>query len=119
MSRDLKTAVLDRDDFLQRVEGDMELARDLVELFLEDLPERMSDLRQALAGSNLELVHERAHSLKGSIANFSAHPAFEAARDLDELARSGIREGLDEAFARLENELQRAQRELKNLVKIS
>ena len=42
------TPVVSRDELLQRVEGDMQLLQDHVEVFREDLPERLRALRDAL-----------------------------------------------------------------------
>jgi signal transduction histidine kinase/DNA-binding NarL/FixJ family response regulator len=45
---------------------------EIIDLFLEDTPERMEDLRHAIAAGEAELLRTAAHSLKGSSSNLGA-----------------------------------------------
>jgi len=110
------TPVVSRDELLQRVDGDMELLEELVDLFLEDLPDRLQGLREALDQDDVPQVHELAHSIKGSVSCFAAAAAFEAASQLTDLARSGTRNGLKEAIDILEQEMTRLQPALQEIV---
>ncbi len=112
----LPTPIVSRDELLQRVDGDMELLEELVDLFLEDLPARLQGLREALDHDNVPLVHERAHSIKRSVSCFAAAAAFEAASQLTDLARGGATQGLKEAIDILEQEMTRLQPALREIV---
>ncbi len=105
----LPIPIVSRDELLQRVDGDMELLEELVDLFLEDLPARLQGLREALDQNNVPQVHELAHSIKGSVSCFAAAAAFEAASQLTDLARGGATQGLKEAIDILEQEMTRHQ----------
>lgn len=81
-------AVLDRALALERVDGDLELLREIAVLFLENLPLWLGELRDAAARHDLQTLSHSAHGLKGSIANFGAHPAFQAALTLEMIGRN-------------------------------
>ena len=62
----LPIPIVSRDELLQRVDGDMELLEELVDLFLEDLPARLQGLREALDQNNVPQVHDAGSSRKGA-----------------------------------------------------
>jgi len=113
------TPIVSRRELLKRVDGDMELLQDLVDVFLEELPQRLEALRAALDQDDLEGLHEKAHSIKGSVSNFAAAAAFEAASQVNDLARSGTRDGLKQAIDVLEQEMSRLQPALREIVESS
>jgi HPt (histidine-containing phosphotransfer) domain-containing protein len=113
------TPIVSRRELLKRVDGDMELLQDLVDLFLEELPQRLEALRAALDQDDLESLHEKAHAIKGSVSNFAAAAAFEAASQVNDLARSGTRNGLKQAIDVLEQEMSRLQPALREIVESS
>ncbi len=111
------TPVVSRDELLQRVEGDMKLLQDLVEVFREDLPGRLRALRDALERDDLDAVFAGAHAIKGSVSTFAAAAAYEAASQLEDLARSGKDDGLKAATDVLEREINRLQPALREILK--
>ena len=111
------TPAVDRDELMARLEGDAELLGELVQLFLDDLDERMQAIAAAVRSSELELLHRESHTLKGSVGNFAATRAFEAAQRLDDLARAGSLEGLAEAHAELVDAMAQTRVELEEMVK--
>ena len=46
--------------------------RELIELFLQDIPQRFAELEQALAKGDGPLLTRAAHTIKGSCSNFGA-----------------------------------------------
>ena len=68
---------------LERVDGDVELMNELGELFLSECPQRMEEIRQAIIQRDGHRLEQRAHALKGSVGNFGAGEAFEAAGRLE------------------------------------
>jgi HPt (histidine-containing phosphotransfer) domain-containing protein len=46
--------------------------RELIELFLQDVPERLAELEQAIAKGDAPLLTRAAHTIKGSCSNFGA-----------------------------------------------
>ncbi len=90
---------------LGRVGGDEELLREISEIFLEQCPEALSEVRDAVASTNPEALQHAAHSLKGSISNFGAKAAFDAALRLELMGRQGDLSGSAEALSDLERAL--------------
>ena len=106
-------ASLDRQVALSRVGGDVELLKEIAVLFLEDYPKSLADLRDAAARDDAKALERAAHGLKGSVANFGAAAAFEAARALEEFGRArnlapaaALIAQLDQALATLRIELE-------------
>jgi PAS domain S-box-containing protein len=98
---------IDTASVLARVEGDVELLRELVALFLKDLPEMLTNLCDAVTAGDASAIERTAHKLKGSVGNFSAQPAFEAALKLEILGRDANLSAAKPAYAELENEFRR------------
>jgi two-component system, sensor histidine kinase and response regulator len=82
-----ETAV-DRELALSRVGGDAELLKEIAELFLDEYPRVLDELRDAIARGNAKDVERTAHGLKGSVSNFGARTAVEAARVLESMGRA-------------------------------
>jgi PAS domain S-box-containing protein len=68
---------------LERVDGDRELMRELAGLFLGECPQRMAEIRQAIDRKDGPGLQRAAHYLKGSVGNFAARAAHEAAGRLE------------------------------------
>jgi two-component system sensor histidine kinase/response regulator len=99
--------ILDRHDVLYRFDDDLELLREAVQDFLEECPKRLSELREALARGDSDAVARLAHALKGSVGNFAARHAVEAAQKLETMGREAeIARGSD-ACSELEEAIER------------
>jgi HPt (histidine-containing phosphotransfer) domain-containing protein len=53
-------------------EGESDLLAELIDLFLQDAPERIASMRSAVDGGDWTALAERAHSLKGSCSSLGA-----------------------------------------------
>ncbi|MGE0679975.1 MAG: response regulator [Candidatus Binatia bacterium] len=98
-------AVFDQWAVLERVEGDVELLREVVGLFFEEAPELLSAIREAIARRDSMKLEYAAHSLKGTVSNFGARAAREAALRLEVVGRSGDLTYAEPACAELEKEI--------------
>ena len=99
--------ILDRKTLWERVAGDADLLREIIELFLADCPERLLELHEALTHQDFPALARAAHRLKGALGNISANHALAAVRRVETAARAGDVQAATEALARLENELAR------------
>jgi hypothetical protein len=106
--------VLDGRAALERVGGDKELLRELIEMFLADGPRLWEDVADALARGDAQKLGRAAHALKGSISAFSAAGAWSAAQRLEALAEQGGPAAAD-AAAQLETEMGRLQSALEKI----
>lgn len=98
-------ASLDRQVALSRVGGDLELLKEIAVLFVEDYPKSLLELRAAADRGDAHAVERAAHGLKGSVANFGAADAFEAARSLEASGRAQQISGIGPVIAELERAL--------------
>jgi two-component system, sensor histidine kinase and response regulator len=113
MSQELQGTGMDHEVALARVGGDAELLREIADLFLDDYPNVLVELRAAAERGDAKAVERTAHSLKGSVANFGARSAVDAAfriesmgrdRELSEVAQ--VLQTLEVALAELRPELE-------------
>jgi signal transduction histidine kinase/DNA-binding response OmpR family regulator len=101
------TADLDEAEFLVTVGGDRELAIELVQIFLEELPSRMREIRSAVEQSDSVRLRFCAHALKGSAGAITARQVAFAAGSLEAMAHSEVLEAAADALAELENHVNR------------
>ena len=92
---------------LERVGGDEELLKEIAGLFLEDAQKSMALIRAAIDESDEMALQRSDHSLKGSVANFGAEEAVEAAFQLEKMGVDGKLEGASDAFRVLDSEMQK------------
>ena len=82
-------------------------------LFLDDLPGMLSEIRVAMASQDSTALGRASHALKGSVSNFGARYAFEAALRLEKIGGSGDLSQAVAAFAQLEQEFARLEEALR------
>jgi two-component system, sensor histidine kinase and response regulator len=90
---------------LARFDGDAELARELVGMFIEECPKYLSDMYEAVRGGNAKALEHSAHTFKGSVGNFSTTGAHESALRLEMLGKSGDLTGASEILTLLQEQL--------------
>ena len=106
---------LDRKEALARVGGDTQLLAEISALFLQDLPRGLGELRKAVAARDAAAIERHAHALKGSVSNFGAHEARDAAQDLETQARTNSLATIDASLSKLEHALSLLRPELESL----
>ncbi len=74
---------------LARIHGNREAMGQLVQLMLDHLPARLDAIEAAVANGDAEALGSAAHSLKGSLSNFTTGPAWAVAAELERRARDG------------------------------
>jgi PAS domain S-box-containing protein len=109
--------VVDWATALGRVGNDVELLQELARVFLEECPGWMAELRRALAGGDAAGVRRLAHTVKGSLGQFGARTAFDAAQRLEMMGRDGILAVAEEACVVLEAELGRLRTDLTGFIR--
>ena len=100
---------------LNRVDGDKEFLIEMAELFLTEYPRFLSQLQTAVKNKEGDTIVYAAHTLKGSVGNFVAADAFEAALNLEEVGRQGDLSRAPAALEQLESALNRLTPALANL----
>lgn len=111
----MSAAALDREAALMRVGGDPELLKEIAVLFLESYPGWLEELRQAATRGDAQTVENTAHGLKGSVANFGAADAVDAAFQLERQGRNRDLSNVSTSLAALEAALSTLRPELESL----
>ena len=113
MAGDAK-AIFDLAAFDRQTGGDAGLRSEIIQMFLEDCPPRVVEIRDAVAKGDADALKSAAHSLKGSAAYMSASIVRGHAADLERMGREEDLGGaqasvdaLDAAVAVLLPELQK------------
>jgi PAS domain S-box-containing protein len=70
-----------------RTPGEPDPVEELVALFCQEAPARITQLEEAFANQNVEAVERAAHSLKGSCSNLGAKRMAQTAMEIMEIAR--------------------------------
>jgi two-component system sensor histidine kinase/response regulator len=113
MSQSGCQTLFDRPCMLERLGNDAELLDEVLDVFLEELPEMVSDMRTAVSGQSAEAVMRAAHSIKGALLNISAESSADFASKLEEIGRSEQLLGSRELLAELEVELDRLEQAIR------
>jgi PAS domain S-box-containing protein len=92
---------------LRGVGGDEEILREMVDIFLGVCPEWLAQLREAVARRDADGLRRLAHTVKGSLGQFGARPAWAAAQRLEAVAQQDSLAGAEESLRALEEELRR------------
>jgi len=63
--------------------------RELIEIYLEDTPQRVAELEAALAAGDAHAMMRAAHTVKGSSSNFGANKLAQIALEIELLGKAG------------------------------
>jgi PAS domain S-box-containing protein len=107
--------VFDIQEALAQVEGDEAELRLLVGMFLEEEPQALAAIREALVREDRATLMLTLHNLKGMISSLGGYLAAEAADQLEQLGNHGTQQELEKALSHLDSELDRLRPILKNL----
>ncbi len=100
----------------EQVGGDRDLLREVAQVFLDQYPSWLDDVRAALTAQDGKALQRAAHSLKGAAGAMGASPVFTAALRLEKIGRDGALEGAADACAALQTELLNLQQALTELL---
>ena len=109
--------VPDRKVLLEFFDGDPEFLAEVVNIFLQECPQQLTAMREAIAGGDAALLEQTAHSLKGSVSNFGVPAVFYALQNLEKMGRTGELASAAQAFADLEEKIRPLQTALADLLK--
>ena len=103
-------------DRLQEIMGgELAYLYELIDSFLEDSPQCVSNLRQGFEHGDAKRVHLAAHTLKANAAEFGAERLRDLNRELEELAKRGTLEDAPDLVTAIEEEYVLVQRALETV----
>jgi len=97
------TPVLDAGELWERLDNDVELFKQVREIFLSTNPELLEKIRAAVEQADAEALVDPAHELKGMVGNLSATAVFELAKKLEFMGREVDLSKAAEACGQLES----------------
>jgi len=83
MSSGLTDSIFDWEGLLHRLMGDEEFAKEIIDDFLTQMPEKLSAVKKALDNEDLPLVQREAHIIKGASGNVGALTLQEIAEQIE------------------------------------
>jgi len=102
---DVSVAVFDPAQAIRCLNGDIELLKEIVNMFLDVAVSDVQELQEAISTRNLDMVSKSAHKMKGSAANIGAQTTQKLALKLEQSAKAEDYEILNESFGKLQQEL--------------
>ena len=99
--------IVDVQSLLDDLGGDRALLASMLEVFKEDCPKLLGDVRDAVSQGALEQLRSAAHSLKGMLGGLGASAAFQAALTLENIGRGIDTLDCHEGLRLLERETER------------
>jgi len=101
----LKSERIDAEALKNRVDGDLDLLRDLAALFAEEAPRLLGQIELAIQQGSATELEKASHKMKGSVLQFSAAQAAAAALELEQKGKSGSVAGAGAMLDRLREEI--------------
>ena len=103
------------DTLLAGFGGNGQLVREVVDVFMEDAPAMISRLRDAAGIRDAAKLAAAAHALKGAAGLFAEGQAYESARRLERLAKTGDLSAVGPALADVEADVSQLIAELRTV----
>jgi HPt (histidine-containing phosphotransfer) domain-containing protein len=113
----LKSERFDPESLWNRVDGDLDLLRELVELFVEEGPRMLAEIEMAIEVGSASDLEKASHKIKGSVLQFSARTAAAIALELEENGRLGSLAGAERLVKTLRQEIDLLQQTLHAMVR--
>jgi len=82
-----KSLIWDKDVFFKRIRNNEKLAKQLISLFLNEMPALLDELIEAMIREDFEDIVAFAHKIKGSSRNLGGNNFADIARDIEKSAR--------------------------------
>lgn len=108
-AEEIDPETFDLKGLMQRVEDDLELADEMIEMFLTSSPTLLDELEAAVGKRDSDAIERTTHALKGALQNMCAARATEAAAILENACEEEDLEQTLKSFARFREELKRFQ----------
>jgi CheY-like chemotaxis protein/HPt (histidine-containing phosphotransfer) domain-containing protein len=95
----------DRGKTLERLGGDEKLFHEVIGIFLEEVPQHMASLKQAIVQQDAKATEEISHKLKGELGYLGIAEVSQMVRELEELGRKSHLGGAAGLYAVFEAQL--------------
>jgi HPt (histidine-containing phosphotransfer) domain-containing protein len=96
--------VLDKQALMDIIDGNADLLKELIKLYMANLPKLMSQIKDGVLKQDSTVIEHSAHALKGMSYNISAQRIASAAQALEKMGRSKDMAQAEAMYAVLEKE---------------
>lgn len=110
-----ENSVFSLEKALEQVVGDREMLKEVINIYRQEYPKQLEEIRQAINQKDTEALKFIAHAIKGAVSNFGAKPAFETALALENVGKSKDLSNAENVFNKLTAELKRLDEEFKKI----
>lgn len=100
------TSPIDGEALLTLVDGNEEVRDEIIDLFLDQYPDYMENIRGAIREEDAEALERAAQTLKGSVGNIQAASAHKTAHRLEEMGIAGDFSDASAVLNTLEKEME-------------
>jgi HPt (histidine-containing phosphotransfer) domain-containing protein len=107
-------AVFDRAAFMNRMMDDKDLARTILDGFLEDMPGQITQLKNHLAVGDACLVEQQAHKIKGASAVVAGEALRAVAWAMEQAGKAGDLKGARDRASDLDTQFNALKEALRN-----
>jgi HPt (histidine-containing phosphotransfer) domain-containing protein len=90
--------------------GDRDLAKDILVVFLADIPKQIARLKELLDGGDVRAAGQQAHTIKGAAAGVSGAALTNVAFALEKAGKTGEIESARSMLGQLQMEFERLKR---------
>ncbi len=108
----ISETVLNRAEIWKRVDGDLQLLTELVDLFTEESPRSLAAVNYAISHNDADGLGRATHDLRGAVSIFSAAEVRESALMLEALSREHDLTGAEAIYVDLERSVHELQESL-------
>ncbi|MEA3385832.1 MAG: Hpt domain-containing protein [Thermodesulfobacteriota bacterium] len=105
MEQEKAKPVFDQESALERVGGDMEFLKELIDLFRSDYPQKMTQLSKGIKEEDFKTIKETGHSIKSASGNLSLTHIYDLSFKIEGMGSKGKIQGIEKAYNELEEEL--------------
>ena len=95
---------LDRSFLLEMLDGDEEIAQEIMDLYLDEIPTMVAVIRHAVGDGDAEAIRRGAHTLKGASANVGATAMRELCSRIEQAGAAGDVGTATQLFGRMDVE---------------
>jgi len=106
---EVAAGVMDVSAALSRLDGDIELLREIAVLFFESYPKLSMEAKRAIENKDLAALQKVAHSIKGSVGNLAVGEAYNVALRFEQVVKLGDFSEAEKILGELESEVAKLQ----------
>lgn len=110
------TIIFNENSLISRLGNDKDLADEICEVFLETMPELLSQIQTSVEGKDLQSIRHYAHTIKGACANISADRLCTISAELEYAAIENDLDSIERNIRPLREEYKVLAHELKNYI---